>query len=447
MTAFTRRQFLAGLAATASLPLLSRPASAAEDSYDVIVVGAGISGLRAASWLNKQGYDVLVLESRNRLGGRVWTDSTLGFPVDLGASWIHEAKGNPITALCQQANITTVVDPDHWQLRTPDGKVLPEESDDRLDALQDELLQGASLDSKRSQGALVRAALKAHPLNSTEQLMLREVYHGCATEYGALPDDVSEAELLDSGYDGPDRLFPGGYAQVARVLAEGLLVKLSEAVTGVEWGSFGVRVSTSKSGYQARAAIITLPLGVLQKGSVAFSPALPDAQKGALGGLRMGLLNKIVLTFAKPFWPSSYQHFANLSPDIGVLGEILNLQAVFGHSGLLLFLAGKPAREREGWTVARQQAEAEAMLGRLFPGSSPKAQRCLISRWAADPHAHGSYSYLPPGVSPETRSRLAQPQPPLFFAGEATHVTMSATVHGAYLSGTRAAKEVDEWWP
>lgn len=445
-TGLSRRRFLTGLAAFASLPLLSKASLGAGESWDVIVVGAGISGLRAGSWLKKQGYEVLVLEARERVGGRVWTDSSLGFPIDLGASWIHESRGNPITALCQEANIKTVIDPDHWQLRTPEGKALPDQADQRLDALQAKLFEGAGAGTKRSQAELVRQALKTHSLDADEQLMLREVYHGCATDFGALPDEVSEAGLLDSGFGGPDRLFPGGYGQVAKALAKGLTIRLAEPVAQVEWGNSGVAVTTGKGRYRAKAAIITLPLGVLQKGAVAFRPALPQAQRGAIGSLKMGVLNKLVLTFSKPFWPSVYQHFANLSPEIGVMGEILNLQAVLGHPGLLLFLAGQPARERESWTLARQQAEAEATLTRLFPGAARQARRCLVTRWASDPYALGSYSYLPPAVDPEIRSRLAEPQPPLFFAGEATHTTMSATVHGAYTSGTRAAKELDEWW-
>lgn len=411
----------------------------------MLVIGAGISGLSAAAWLTRKGYRVLVLEGRRRLGGRVWSDRSLGFPVDLGGSWIHEATGNPITALCQRAGIETRIDQDHWQFRNPDGKPLPDAAEDELDSLNAWLLKRFAENAGDSQKQVAEQALAGRNLTAEQKLLTREFYHGCATEFGALPEDVSVAAYRDGGYRGRDRIFPGGYAQVADYLARGLSVKLDQVVKQVDWGPGGVRVTTQTQVWRARCSVVTLPLGVLQSGSVRFTPALPAAQQSALGGLKMGLLNKLVFTFPKAFWPGSYQHFANLSEETGVLGEIANLQNLYGRNGLLLFLAGRPAWQRESWNDGQLRQEAWQVLQRLFAGAiSPTAFR--VTRWGADPFARGSYSYLPPGVSPRLRSALAEPQPPLFFAGEATHEEMSATVHGAHLSGQRAAAEVDEAW-
>lgn len=426
----------------ALLPFL--PARA-EQAWDVIVVGAGISGLSAAAWLTKKGYRVLVLEGRRRLGGRVWSERSLGFPVDLGGSWIHEATGNPITALCQKAGIETRVDHDHWQLRQPDGRPLPDAAEEELDSLNSWLLKRFEENTGDSQRKVAEQALAGRQLTAEQKLLTREFYHGCATEFGALPEDVSVAAYRDGGYRGSDRVFPGGYAQVADYLARGVRVELGQVVKQVDWGSSGVRIATQTEVWRARCAIVTLPLGVLQSGSVSFTPPLPAAQQSALRGLKMGLLNKLVFTFSSAFWPKSYDHFANLSEETGVLGEIANLQKLYGHSGLLLFLAGRPAWLRESWNDGQLRQEAWQILQRLFPGAtSPVAFRA--TRWGSDPFARGSYSYLPPGVSPHLRAALAEPQPPLFFAGEATHENMSATVHGAYLSGQRAAAELDDAW-
>lgn len=222
-------------------------------------------------------------------------------------------------------------------------------------------------------------------------------------------------------------------------------MRLGEPVQAVDWKGGGVAITTPKGQWKARMAIVTLPLGVLQSGKVRFDPPLPSAQKQALSGLRMGLLNKLVVTFPQSFWPSDYQHFANLSEDIGVMGEIMNLKNLFGHPALLLFLAGTPAWKRESWNDQRLAEEAETLLARLFRKPA-RHQRVLATRWGQDPFALGSYSYLPVGASPALREQMAHPQPPLFFAGEATHRTLSATVHGAHLSGLRAAAEVDRAW-
>jgi monoamine oxidase len=430
---------------TALSPMISSPASAAPASWDVVVIGAGISGLSAASWLHDNDYGVVVVEGRERLGGRVWSDQSLGFPVDLGASWIHEATGNPINALCQKAGIKTVIDPDRWQYRQPDGTALPNNAEAQLGEMV-EWLEGIT-DTGLSQFQAVQQALQQRHLSAQQSALLQEIYHGMSTDFGALPQDVSAAGLRDGGYSGPERLFPGGFIQVAQYLARGLKVRLGETVQAVSWGKNGVEVSTTKGRILARRAVVTLPLGVLQKGKVKFEPALPEPQQKALDSLRMGLLNKVVLTYPKPFWPSEYQHFANLSQDIGVFGEIANLKALFQQSGLLLFVAGQPAWEREKWGNDKLRSEAETILKKLFPGTHQPSNGSVLTRWGSDPFAHGSYSYLPPGVDPGMRRSLAQPAPPLYFAGEATHETMSATVHGAYLSGLRAAKELDDHWP
>lgn len=434
-----RRQLLKFCAILPFLP------ARAEQVWDVLVIGAGISGLSAASWLTGKGYRVAVLEARQRLGGRVWTDRSLGFPVDLGGSWIHEATGNPLTQLCQQAGIQTKIDNDHWQLIQPGGVALQDDAEEELDSLNSWILRQFEKNSGDSQRQVADQALSRRQLTPQQKLLTREFYHGCATEFGALPEDVSVAAYRDGGYQGQDRVFPNGYSQIADYLARDLNVNLGQVVKQVEWGSSGVNITCQNRVWRARTAIITLPLGVMQSGSVVFSPALPGAQQSALRGLKMGLLNKLVLTFSDPFWPQAYQHFANLSEEIGVLGEIANLQNLYGHPGLLLFLAGRPAWQREAWQDSQLRQEAWRLIRSLFSKATP-ALAFRATRWGADPFSRGSYSYLPPGASPRLRSELAQPQPPLFFAGEATHESMSATVHGAFLSGRRAAAELDDSW-
>lgn len=437
-----RRSFLKGLAAISMVPCLRGSARAAE-AADVIVLGAGIAGLAAANWLKQKGYEVLVLEARRRVGGRVWTDHSLGFPADMGASWIHGPKGNPISEICRQAKIATFEDPDDWQIF--DGsRALDHGAQDRLDKLHQQLTK---LTAGGTQSILQAAqmALRSKELSYPDKILLRSFYHGIATEHGALARDVALLAEHDEAFDGNDRLFRNGYSEVPNYLARGLNIKTGQVVNSVQWGRSGVTVRTQKGSYQAKNCVITLPLGVLQSGSVQFSPALPAAQQRALRSLKMGLLNKVYLKYDQAFWSAKPIHFGNPNQEIGVFGETANLQRLWGQKALMSFLAGAPAWEREKWSDLQIQQEAEAATRHMF-GGNHRATAVKITRWGQDPYSGGCYSYLPAGVDPKAHSLLGKAKPPLFFAGEATSKDYPGTVHGAYLSGRRAAEELDDAW-
>lgn len=201
---WTRRQ---ALKLTLGAALAAR-CGGAEQEWDVIVVGAGMSGLSAARWLHQHDYRVLVLEGRERLGGRIWTYPGLGFPVDLGASWIHESTGNPLTALCQKAGVSTIVDQDRWQFLRPDGTALDEEADQQLESMQDALLEGFAQRPGQSILQATQDQLRQAPVRGQKEWLLREFYHGCATDFGALPQDTAVEAQKDGGYAPPSACCP-----------------------------------------------------------------------------------------------------------------------------------------------------------------------------------------------------------------------------------------------
>ena len=437
-----RRRFLQWAAATSLFPYVA--SARADKDYDVIVLGGGVSGLGAAKWLKEKDYRVLVLEARNRVGGRVGTDRSLGFPVDLGASWIEEATGNPTSGLAKAAGIRLVRDDDEWIFYKPDGQRMPNDASKKLEKLIRAIEDDRNLNPALSLAQSADRALTGRTLSPDERLLLREYYQGCLTENGATAQEVSVLSRADHGYSGGNFMFPGGYDQIPNYLARGLEIKLGQVVKKVDWGRQGVVVHATSGGYRARNVIATLPLGVLKSGLVVFDPPLPETHRTAIRSMKMGVLNKVVLRYSKAFWPDETGHFAYLSEDYGVLAEWANFHRLFGQKALMVFLAGQPAVTRESWTDRRILDEAAGVAKKMFGGPPPNGG--LVTRWSSDPYARGCYSYLPPGVARSTRSKLAQPQPPLFFAGEATNEKLPGTVHGAYLSGLRVAKEVDEAW-
>ncbi len=265
----------------------------------VVVVGAGAAGLAAAVDLRLAGIEVTVLEARDRIGGRVWTDGTMGFAVDLGASWIHGVRDNPLTGYADRVGADRI--PFDY-----DDTDLVEVGDD-WEAF--------------------------------------EVTAGIEHELGAdvadlSPDAMDEGEELGGG----DALVHGGMLALLALLADGVDVRLDTPVERVVHGADGVVVTAGPLGeVAADAAIVTVPLGVLQAGTIVFDPPLPDGHREALERLGMGLLDKVVLLFDRPFWPEV--DLINIVPaQPGEWVEWVNLLPMTGRPALMGFNAGSVAR-------------------------------------------------------------------------------------------------------
>jgi monoamine oxidase len=428
----SRRGLLAGSAAV----LAAGRASAAD--VDVAIVGAGAAGLAAAKELRKAGKSFVVLEARARIGGRAYTDATLGAPFDAGAQYIHWAERNPWKGIADELKVPLEEDkPDGVPIIFRDGARMPDEERARrrnaFARIWQALEGGVSAD--RSFADAVKGA-------SPEIVGAA----GGITQFalGEDPERVSVADY-DQLWAGDDFLVPSGYgALVARYGAD-IPMRLSTPVSAIRWGGQGVALDTPGGTLRAGAAIVTVPVGVLKAGGLRFSPDLPAATQGALDGLGMGAYTKIALKVAR----------TRVEPLEGTdYIEVVDGGAVsfefwpFGRDLCLVMLGGDHARRlcQAGERVAIDFA-TERLAGMAGSRIRAAVMGGRLAAWWTDPFAHGSYSVARPG---RVAARAALRQPiggKLFFAGEATAGGGAMTVGGATLEGQRAARAVIETHP
>jgi monoamine oxidase len=419
-----------------------------EGERSVIVIGAGASGLAAAGALRARGFEVTVIEARDRIGGRVWTHRDLGVPVDLGATWLNGVEGNPITEMAADLGVVTKpTDYDSVLMFDADGRRIPEKKVDSWKKQYGEL-EGRieKLVSKQREVITVEQAveivLDGEELDPDE----RRALHWMIGAYVELPWGVDAADLAareeEGGFGGGDRLFVDGYGQIIEALAEGIPVRRGEIVRRIEARPDGVRVETDRGAHEAGHAIVTLPLGVLKAGAVTFSPPLPARKQGAIDRLAMGALNRIALVFPHAFWPEEPHFLGYMSEERGEIPAFLNLHHFAGRPVLVAFMTGRFGAQIANLPDAEVEARIMDILRSMFGDSIPSPTGVVRTQWERDPFAFGSYAHIPVGAEPADMDLLAEPVGRIHFAGEATHRMHSGTVHGAMLSGLREAKRI-----
>lgn len=453
--AFSRRAFLRhvvafGSASVLPLALFKTPAAVrAQTDSTVIVIGAGVAGLAAARYLQGAGYEVLVLEARNRVGGRIWTNRTLdNIPLDLGASWIHGVQDNPLTELADAAGIDRIeTDYDSIAVFDTDGTEFDAAAyataEAQFEALLERLLALAEeLDADMSLGAAIERVLPEFDLTAADLKRLQ--YSINTTIEHEFAADVAALSLFywneSDAFAGSDVIFPGGYDWLTTLLMKDLDIRLEHIVEKIEYDSSGVAIITNKGTFEADYAIVTVPHGVLKSGSISFDPPLPPNKHTAIQNLHSGVLNKCYLQFSEAFWGDETDLLGYVSDDKGQWSECLNLYKYLGLPILLCFNAGEFGETIEAWRDEDIVASAMTMLKTIYGDDIPQPTGWLITRWKSDPFARGSYSSMGVNASRASIAALAEPlDEVVFFAGEATSPEYPGTVHGALLSGCRAA--------
>ena len=445
-----RRRFLklSGQAALATGVLAAtRASSASVADVDVVVIGAGIAGLTAAKTLQDLGYDVIVLEARNRIGGRLYTDWSLGAPFEWGAGWIHGPKGNPISGLARAVGAQTfVTDDDEYQVFAPDGT---QQDDAAVDAGWESLenIFGKIDDRFDNDQALVKAIKKVAPKAMKDPIRRWQLSAGYEFDAGGPIEDLSALYFDDDeAFEGDDVIVLTGYDKILGPIANGLDIRLNQPVTEVEYqAGDGAIVYSGDTQYECRFVVCTLPLGVLQTGSVKFSPPLPKAHRTRIKRMGMGNVTKLALKFDALYWPEDTQYFGLMTEEKGRWNYFLNYRTFSPENILLGLSVGAYPLKTEKQRDAEMIADAMQSVRTMFGPQVPEPTQTLITRWSTDPYARGAYTYAKLGSVPSDFDKLADPiSKVIVMAGEHTLFKYHATVHGAHLSGLRAAEIIDK---
>lgn len=396
----------------------------------------------------------MLLEARDRIGGRIWTSTHwTDAPLDLGASWIHGTRGNPLAALADRIGAKRVsTSHDRSLVHDTDGGHLSGQREVELEGLRADLFRALeraqTVEPDRSVQQVADALLDADASDDTRRLQAFLLSGAIEQEYAGAAHELSAHEYDNSdAFGGDDAVFVDGYRTLVAHLARDLHVATERVVREIDWESSPVRISVrgehGDENYLAKRALITLPLGVLKAGHVRFTPELPDDKRAAIADLGMGVLNKCYLRFAEAFWPADVDWIEYIPERPGEWTEWVSFMRTLKVPILLGFNAADRGREIETWSDERIAEDAMRTLRTMYGPSIPTPVDVQITRWASDPYALGSYSFHPVGTTPAMRRALARPLDKLlYFAGEATEQRYFSTAHGAYLSGLRAAKEI-----
>ncbi|WP_298986018.1 NAD(P)/FAD-dependent oxidoreductase [uncultured Roseibium sp.] len=431
----------------ATSTLMPRYARAAQMSFDVIVIGAGIAGLAAAGKLTELGYSVIVLEATNKVGGRIRTDWRLGAPFEVGAGWIHGPHRNPISDLAASIGAPTfVTKDDSFGVYSQTGE---RQASQRIyDAYEDltELYQ--KIDARVGAGQSLEAALRSLPGNGLEDPVLNWMA-SAYTEFS----NGSSLETLSAYYfdeddvlEGDDVILPEGYDKIPKALAEGLDIRFNAPVEAVEYEEGeGATVLSAGGEFEADYVVCSVPLGLLKQQRISFDPPLPKKHLTHIGNLGFGNVTKLALKFEDPFWPLDIQYFGYMSEPRGRWNYFLNYRTFSNENILLGVSVGAYPLAVEKLPNTEMVADCMAAIRAMFGTRAPGPVAHIATRWSQDPWTGGAYSYSKVGSSPRDFDGLQEPvADTLLFAGEHTDFAFHGTTHGAYLSGVRAAETIDE---
>lgn len=425
--------------------------------FDTIIVGAGVSGLTVARLLARAGQRVLVLEARDRIGGRTWTERSDGHITDRGASWIHGVDDNPLAEVVSAFGMREVeftvgsYQPYGRPIAYygPAGERLSDEAAARFagdvrecDRHLADTIAASSAGSTYDDA--IEATLARLGWGDARAERVREfLRHRSEEQYGVSASGLDAHGLDDDSVDGDEVVFPEGFDVLAARLAAGLDVRLEHEVSRVSWSADGVRVASSRGDFSAARAVVTVPIGVLKSDDFVIDPPLPQRLAQAISGLEMNHFEKVFLRFPTRFWDEGVYAIRQQGEAGKWWHSWYDLTALHGTPTLLTFAAGPCAEMIRDWSDDQVADSVLSALRGIYGDRVEVPEHVVVTDWQQDPFSRGSYAYMLPGATPEDHDVLATPVGGvLHLAGETTWTEDPATVTAALRSGHRAAENI-----
>jgi polyamine oxidase len=425
------------------------------ESYDVVVIGAGLSGIAAASELVRNGVNVVVLEGRNRLGGRQYTDRENGtLPYEQGCSWLHESLDNPFFELAKKNGIELVYD---------DGNIAIYNEDGPLDL-------GGGLGPASSE---FNEFLKVHFTDNDKDISLKDAIDEFINKHPQLSEKQKQGlpallrvPSLGNGIDwrklsakslaactkkGRDLYVLGGYDQIYNLVKEPVpnsAIKLGTDVASIDASnkdSIIVRATDGRE-FSAPYAIVTAPIGVLKSGDIAFEPALNDSLQHAINSTQVAFVGKAYFEFDDVFWNPDVDKVVFAGKEFPfVVSNWFKFNGQKKSAGLGI-ITPPPITQQIEADASTAFISLKPVLEALRVDKNkpvPTPTRITTTKWSVDKFSRGSYStYAVGGDRATAVSAFEAGADRVRFAGEHTILRGATFAHGAYRSGIREARYV-----